>query len=483
MLVDLNNFATFPTLAVGLLVARLREAGHAVEVVCPLNLNVAGIQREHRDTLRDHLARKLHHSTWAPLVMARDRARAVADRRANRPSPVVLAEIARALAGRRPDVILLSAYLQHHASVVEIGKLAAAAGIPVVVGGPMFNLPEVAQAWASLPGIAAIVGAEADLDVAGIAAAAAHGGDLLAFPGVTLPDGRRSAAARPLRPLDATPTPDFSDFPWQLYPFRVVPVMTGRGCQWDRCVFCSDVISANGRSFRTRSVETVLDELREQARRHDTENFIFLDLKLNSNPAMFRGIAERIRSVAPGAEWIGTVHVDLRRDNGLSLADLRAAVAGGMRRISFGLETGSQRLLDAMDKGASVEANSEFIRNAHQAGLSVRATMFRGFPGETAADLEATADFLERHRPWLDRVRFNALTVYEHTPLFRAIGEGRHPGMRLTAVESRRARVATTEGAVGGPAYRRAVARVLDQVLAINRREVRVEARAFDGLT
>ncbi|MBP7002456.1 radical SAM protein [Amaricoccus sp.] len=484
LIVDLNNFATFPTLAVGLLVARLREAGHVVEVLCPLNLNVRGAQREHRDTLRDHFSRQLQHATWSPLAAARTLKGALHDWRTNRPDPVVLRETARAIEARRPDVVLLSAYLQHYPSVAEIGGIARRAGVPLVVGGPMFNLPEVADAWRELPGVTAIVGAEADLDVAGLAsdAVAGAGEGLLDHPGVTLSDGRRSAAARPLRPLDATPIPDFSDFPWSLYPFRVVPVMTGRGCQWDRCVFCSDVISANGRSFRTRSVDRVMEELAVQARRHDTASFIFLDLKLNSNPAMFRGISDRIRSVVPGAEWIGTVHVDQRRDNGLSLPDLRAAVGSGMRRISFGLESGSQRLLDAMDKGASVETNSEFIRNAHQAGLSVRATMFRGFPGETAEDLDATAAFLERHEPFMDRVRFKALTVNESTPLFHSIAEGRHGGMRITAVESRRARVATTDGVAGGRAYRKALARVLNRVFAINRREVRVEARAFDGL-
>ncbi|MBA3323715.1 MAG: radical SAM protein [Rhodobacteraceae bacterium] len=384
----------------------------------------------------------------------------------------------------QPDIILLSAYLQHYSSVVEIGKLARAQGIPLILGGPMFNLQGVSQAWRSLPGLTAVVGSESDLTVPALVRAACDGGDLLAFDGVALPDGTRSRAAPPLRDLDRTPIADFTDFPWDRYPFRIVPVMTGRGCQWNRCVFCSDVVSVNGRTFRTRSVDSVMVELREQARRHATTNFLFIDLKLNSNPNMLRGVAENIQRFVPGAEWIGTVHVDLRKDNGLSRPDLRSAVASGMRRVSFGLESGSQRLLDLMQKGSSVEANSEFIRNAHEAGLSVRCTMFKGFPGETADDLVSTAEFLERHEAYLDRVRFNEFTVYEDTPIHAALASdsNEYADARLRSIERHYARSRAVYAESGDRAYRRAKARALRSVYRINRKEVRHAARAFDGL-
>ncbi len=66
--------------------------------------------------------------------------------------------------------------------------------------------------------------------------------------------------------------------------------------------------------------------MQEQARRHETTNFLFLDLKLNSWPEMLRGIGRNIDRYVRGAEWLGTVHVDQRPDNGLSRKDLDAAV-------------------------------------------------------------------------------------------------------------------------------------------------------------
>ena len=85
-----------------------------------------------------------------------------------------------------------------------------------------------------------------------LAATVSRSDDALAFDGVLLPDGRRSRPAPPLRGLDRIPVPDFTDFPWDRYPDRVVPVMTGRGCQWSKCLFCNDIATVSGRTFRTR---------------------------------------------------------------------------------------------------------------------------------------------------------------------------------------------------------------------------------------
>ena len=482
LIVDLNNFASFPTLAIGLMTAALRERRHRVEVLCPLAYGVPAVQRERRETPVDHLKRRIHLSDAALFRSARNMLRGVHHYRLERCDPVILREVDRALE-RGFDAVLLSAYLQHREAVTGIAALAAARGVPVLLGGPMFNLAEVARAWRDVPGLSAVVGAEVDRDLPAIVEDLCAGRDLLVHPGVVLPDGRSSPPAAPLRGLEGLLVPDFTDFPWDRYPVRIVPVMTGRGCQWDRCLFCSDVISVSGRTFRTRRVENVLIELEEQARRHGTASFLFLDLKLNSWPDMMRGIGRGLQQTVRGAEWVGTVHVDQRRDNGLSRADLQAAVDGGMRRISFGLESGSQRLLDAMCKGSSVERNAEFIRDAHDAGLSIRCTMFKGFPGETTADMEATADFLEAHARYLDRVRFNDFTLHHGTPIWRAMQEksGDAP-LILGAPQDHAARTPYRPRGNAERAYRRAKARALAIVYDINRQPVRDAARQFDGL-
>lgn len=212
LMVDLNRFASFPTLAIGLLVAALRNRGHQARVVSPLAHDVPGVQRERRETWVDHVQRRIHLSDWTSVLGARDLLRSVRDRVRERPHPVVLREVGKALA-EGPDAILLSAYLEHHDSVREIGRMATARGVPVLLGGPMFNVSDAAAAWCKLPGLAGVVGAEADRALPDIVEALCAGEDLGRFPGVTLPDGSCSAVAPPLRNLDRTPVPDFTDFP------------------------------------------------------------------------------------------------------------------------------------------------------------------------------------------------------------------------------------------------------------------------------
>jgi anaerobic magnesium-protoporphyrin IX monomethyl ester cyclase len=483
LIVDLNNFATFPTLTVGLLVAALRQDGHEVQVLCPLAHDVPAAERERQENWFDHFKQRLHLNESPWLRIPRNFARTAREAWIERPHPTVLREVERAI-DRGPDIILLSAYFQHFNSVKEIGTRALKRSIPVLLGGAMFNNSEAAEVWRTIPGLAAVVGAELDLGISALVEAVCNGDSLTRFAGLTLPNGEKTMPAPPLRQMDDVPMPDFTDFPWDRYRVRIVPVMTGRGCQWDRCHFCSDVFTVNGRTFRTRSIENVLLEMQEQARRHATTSFLFHDLKLNSYPDMIRGIAAKVQSYVNGAEWIGTVHVDLRKDNGLSRRDLLSAASGGMRRINFGLETGSQALLDRMDKGTSVDGNSEFIRNAFEAGLSIRCSMFKGYPGETASDMQETALFLEKHAKYLDRIRFSDFSLLADTPIYQMINGNKVKvaGFSVTKNIKQQARSTYIHNRSDHSAYSKSLTKVLGIVHDINRRPIRLTARQFDGV-
>lgn len=212
LLVDLNNFASFPALAVGILISGLRNAGHDVRLLSPLAYDVPASVREKPDRLHHHWMRRLHLSTLPGGETVRDLSRAVYFGWQRRPHPTVIREVRRALASK-PDVLLLSAYLQHYETVVELGRLAQEAGVPLLLGGPAFNFPETADAWCSVPGLSAIFGGEADLVIADLVEAVVQGRNLLRFAGILLPDGRRGPPAPPLRDLDRVPVPDFQDFP------------------------------------------------------------------------------------------------------------------------------------------------------------------------------------------------------------------------------------------------------------------------------
>ena len=483
LIVDLNNFARYPTIAVGYLVAALRRGGFEVEVLSPLAHRVESLPRERVESAWDDLERRIAYSTSAAIGPPRRVLGAARTWWRSRAMRRLRAPLLRAIDGR-PSAVLVSTYLDARDTCAEIASIAKERGIPVLVGGPAFNHPRIADAWRGMTGVDAIVGGEAEPYVCALVDDLLSGADVSKHPGTTLPDGRRGPPAPPLADLDALPFPDYVDFPWHTYPSRVVPVLTGRGCGWAACTFCADVVTANGRTYRSRSIGSVLEEMARQRELHSTSSFALLDIKANSNLELWEGLAARLPSRIPDARWIATVHVGRKGRNGLSPSELRRAREAGCVRLTFGLESGSQRLLERMDKGTDLDGCSRFARDAHAAGISVRTTVIQGYPGEDADDLAATARFLEEHADCLDRVRLNRFNALPGTRFEREYERepARYPGLEDLVFDFRygssRYRYRPSETRP----YRRAIARVCAAVHAINRRPLKRAARDFDGL-
>ncbi len=489
LVVDLNNFARFPTLAIGYLTAALRGAGHDVRLFSPLAHGEPGITREKQERRLDHLKRVLYLAPPPGLSRLQEHMYAAHAGWRNRIGRQHAALLKAAVTDGWADVILLSAYLQHRGLVELVGQVAQARGIPVLLGGPVFNAPGVADDWQHIPGISAVFAGEAEEAVAGLVEGLLAGRPLRQEQGIFIHRASRESAtpgtaAQPLSNLARLPFPDFSDFPWERYPHRIIPLMASRGCGWGRCLFCSDVTTASGRGFRSRPAAHVLDEMAYQAGRHDSRDFLFLDLKLNSDLALWRGLIHGIPQRLPGARWIGTVHVDAKGDHGLDRTTLLDARAAGLTRVSFGLESGSQRMLQRMAKGCSVERNEQFIRDASAVGLSVRSTMMVGFPGERAEDVDLTTAFLERNHEHLERINLARFKPIPGTRFERIYG--RH-GTRFPDVPriewdlpQARGRYRTTQ--LEDRHYRASLRRMLAVVHDINKRPLRAEAVQFDGL-
>ena len=491
LVVDLNNFARYPTVAIGYLVAMMRRAGMAVDVFSPLFYGVSGVAREARPgrlgLLRDRLGYRTAVST-SPLVK---RARAwMAERSgsdlAREVDSVALAFLKR-LHDAPPDAVLISTYLMYLPLCRQIAAACKAEGVPVLIGGPYFYQVEVAREWIGVDGMAGLVGGEVEHRIPEIVRAMIAREDLTKFPGIWTKDEAgqpRWTPPPPLKELDSLPFPDYSDFPWGKYPNRIVPVVTGRGCGWGACTFCSDVTSTAGRTFRSRSPQNVLDEIAYHYDKHGAKLFAFVDLKLNSDRAVWNAILDNMQKIAPGAQWIASVHIGSQQPNSLSADDLRAAAAAGMVRVTTGLESGSQRVLDRMAKGTNLPVTSQALRDAHAAGISVRNTMILGYPGEEAEDVLESAEFLETHQDCIERVMLNRFQIMTGTHFHRALE--RHPerfaGVTRVTHNHRLAQVDHHYLPTERRDYRRAVTRLLKAVHHINRRPLSERAREFEGV-
>jgi anaerobic magnesium-protoporphyrin IX monomethyl ester cyclase len=183
-------------------------------------------------------------------------------------------------------------------------------------------------------------------------------------------------------------------------------VMTSRGCPW-RCTFCGAEASW-GRGYRAQSVAYVLDALEKAVARAPVKMIQIKDDTFTTNRkrviALCRGIRERKLQFL----WSCDTRVDVLGDE--LLHEMRLA---GCERLSLGVESGSQKILDAIDKKITVDEIIASSELAKKWGIKVRYYMMVGNRGETAETFRETLAFLERAKP--HQYIFACLSVYPGT--------------------------------------------------------------------
>jgi anaerobic magnesium-protoporphyrin IX monomethyl ester cyclase len=488
LLVDLNNFARYPSIAIGYLTAILRAGGYDVELLAPLATGVGGVTREPRSPWWGRLDLEFRYRTAVSrnrmLRQIRAQYAAYHASKLARSRHSLCAEFERRL-DEGFDAVLVSTYLMYYPHCVALGEICRRRGVPLLLGGPYFAAHEVAREWLDTPGLSALVGGEIEPHLCELVRRVIGRESTANLPGVWSHGGDTPVLrAPPLAELDRLPFPDYSQFPWSKYPNTIVPIITGRGCGWGVCTFCSDVTSTAGRTFRSRSPENVLAELSYQNRRHGAKLFVFTDLKLNSDLSVWQALGREFQTAAPGARWIGAVHVGSRGSNGLSRDDLFRARAAGMVRLTTGFESGSQRILDRMAKGVDLELTSQFLVDANDADISVRMTMIIGFPGERAEDVEATTSFLERNEPYIERLSINRFQIMTGTRFAQRLERKpqRFYGLSEIKPDHRYAQIGHQYAETANPRYRSSISKLLGIVHKINRKPLRPSARDFEGV-
>lgn len=229
---------------------------------------------------------------------------------------------------------------------------------------------------------------------------ASDGEDLGNVPGLLFKHRGRVWVNPPeaLRDLDELPLPDFSGFQLESYhsPVPVLPYLSSRGCFWRRCAFCTH--QKTYLAYREESVEKTVNGLAALKDRHGVDHFNLVDEMIHPN--RFRSLSRALMRKGVRAHWSAYAK-PTRGFDGELLKDLHGA---GLRVVLWGVESGSQRVLDAMRKGVRVEDARTVLTLAHGAGIWNLVFLLFGFPSETEAEWAATLTFLEDHRECVDAI-------------------------------------------------------------------------------
>jgi radical SAM superfamily enzyme YgiQ (UPF0313 family) len=271
---------------------------------------------------------------------------------------------------------------------------------PIVVGGPHAT-PLAREMLGHHPEIDVVSLGESDDTFLEIVAKAAAKAPLTGIPG-TAYRAEGGAVIGPKRAsihdLDALASPH--DY------FDTHIVMTSRGCPW-ACTFCG-ADTTWGRGFRSHSVGYTLDAMERVLSRLRVKMIQIKDDTFTTNKKRVLELCRKIRERKLEFFWSCDTRVDLLTDE--LLREMRLA---GCSRLSLGVESGSQRILDAIDKKITPAEIIESTELAKKYGIRVRYYMMLGNRGETRETFQETLDFLERAKP--HEFVFSCLSVYPGT--------------------------------------------------------------------
>ena len=224
------------------------------------------------------------------------------------------------------------------------------------------------------------------------------------------------------RQLDQWPFPDREslkldyvesmplDVPVVLSMRRFTTMQTSRGCPWP-CIFC-DIPIFNEGKWRARSPQHVVAEMKH-LEELGYESVGFVDDHFLLQPKRIEAICNGIMDEKLSIRWGIEGRVD-------SVAQhlFPAMAKANCGAMMFGIESGSQKILDRLKKEQTLDQVTTAVKNAKKAGVEIVHGFFTvGNPDETIEDMNATFDFASRLP--LDTFGFNRLCVYRGTPLWQ----------------------------------------------------------------
>ena len=214
-------------------------------------------------------------------------------------------------------------------------------------------------------------------------------------------------------PFPARHLVDVESYHYAIDGFRALSVIAQLGCPFE-CGFCGGRSSPMLRRIRTRTTESIVEELVQLHQQYGVNGFMFYDDELNVNTKMvslMQAIGDAQRRL--GVEWRlrGFIKAELFTDE-----QAAAMHAAGFRWILVGFESGSPRILTNINKKASREENSRCLEMARRHNLKVKALMSIGHPGESRETVRETREWLLEARP--DDFDVTLITTYPGTPYY-----------------------------------------------------------------
>jgi radical SAM superfamily enzyme YgiQ (UPF0313 family) len=217
--------------------------------------------------------------------------------------------------------------------------------------------------------------------------------------------------------LSTVGVPDFSGLNMEYYLYQ--GTYTSRGCPF-QCSFCSETVF--WRNYRKKDAKQIVREMMHLYRQYDSQLFLMGDSLLNP---IVNDLAGELLDTDTAIYWDGYIRADRHV---CDLENTRMWRRAGFYRARLGIESGSQHVLDLMDKKIRVQQVKDALASLAHAGIKTTTYWVIGHPGETEEDFRMTLDFIEELKDCIYEVDCNPFEYYlagqAHSP--RWVGEHKH---------------------------------------------------------
>ena len=322
---------------------------------------------------------------------------------------------------RQPDVVGITSSTLTYQSGVKLAKVAkqVCPNCITLAGGPHVTFWDD-KALEECPELDVVVRREGENTVLELVQRIEAGKSYYDVVGTTTrKDGK--IVRNPDRPyiedLDSLPFP--ARHLWPMDKLReyenILYLTTSRGCvYW--CEFCATV-RMHGRKYRMRSPKNVVDKLEFLHKTYGATTFTFCDDAFTVDQARTEEFCNEILARGLKIKWNCGTRVDM-----LTRELLQKMKDAGCISVWFGVESGTQQVLDAMKKGITPELTAKVLGWVREYGLKPVPNVILGFPGETKESAWKTIKFIEKICP--DDVAFyNIATPFPGTPMYDNVKE------------------------------------------------------------
>jgi hypothetical protein len=226
-----------------------------------------------------------------------------------------------------------------------------------------------------------------------------------------------------MKSMDCKTVPDFSDYEDKDYLVKeiIIPVRSSTTCYYKQCTFCTHYV-------KTHYFEFDIELIKKTIKNSKQKYFFFIDDMISR-----KRLLEIAKAVKPlKIKW----WCQLRPTKDL-LGCLKELADAGLKCISWGIESGSQRIIDKIKKGTDVKMIPKILQESHDAGIKNVAYIIFGFPSETKEEFVETIDFLKDNSKNIELVSSTIFGlkegsyVYDHPDEFGLYDVVKHPRTML----------------------------------------------------